>query len=159
MREKISIVTDVDAEPRKQRIRLMLVGYGRAPLHLRKFPHSRRPLWIFQGRLGIGAMVVLVQRLPLFRPVGFIGILVHRIPVAVAAVSVREASEGGREPTVVLSHPRSIPTAGETVRAADSARSGGSVATSACGAGRSGSPEGCDRDHGDSNRFHGFHQR
>src|SRR5580658_5540024 len=101
MREKMSIVTEVDAEPRKRRIRLMFVRHRCATLLFRKFPHSRRPLWIFKGRLGIGAMVVLVQRLPLFRPVGFIGILVHRIPVAVAAVSVREASEGGREPTVV----------------------------------------------------------
>src|SRR5580704_11272204 len=111
----------------------MFVGDGRATLHLRKFPHSRAALWVFKGGLGIGAVVVLVQRLPLFRPVGLIGILVHRIPIAVATVAGRE-TEGGREPTVVvvLSHPRSIPRAGEMVRVADSARSGSGVATAAC---------------------------
>src|SRR5271156_5595952 len=105
----------------------MFGRHRRATLLFREFPHSRGALWVLKGRLRIGAVVVLVQRLPLFRPVGFIGILVHRIPVAIAAVSVREP-EGGGEATVVLSHPRSIPSA-------DSARSGGSVATSACGAG------------------------
>ena len=52
-----------------------------------------------------------MQRLPLFRPVGFIGILIHGIPVAVA-----ESLERGEYPTGVLSHPRSIPRGGEMVR-------------------------------------------
>src|SRR5271169_344582 len=122
-----------------------------------KNPYARGALRVFKSGLRIGTVVVLVQRLPLFRPVGFIGILVHRIPVAVAAVA--EALEGTEYPTVVLSRPRSIPRGGKMVRAADSARSGGGVAASACGAGGCGGPEGCDRDHGDGNRFHGFHRR
>src|SRR5277367_3736194 len=135
----------------------MFVRHRRATLLFRKFPHARGALWVFKGGFGVGTVIVLVQRLPLFRPVGFIGILVHRIPVAVAAVA--EALEGTEYPTVVLSRPRSIPGGGKMVRAADSARSGGGVAASACGAGGCGGPEGCDRDHGDGNRFHGFHRR
>src|SRR5271163_3473057 len=92
----------------------MFGRHRRATLLFRKFPHSRGALWVLKGRLRIGAVVVLVQRLPLFRPVGFIGILVHRIPVAVAAVA--ESLERGEYPTVVLSRPRSISRGGKMAR-------------------------------------------
>src|SRR5208283_5352331 len=134
----------------------MFVRHCRATLIFREGPHARGALWILKSGLRVGAVVVLVQRLPLFRPVGFIWILVHGIPVAVSAVA--EAGEGGEDSTVVLSRPRSIPRGRVMIRAAGSARSGGGVAASPCGAGRSGGAEGCDSDHGDGNRFHGFHR-
>src|SRR5271169_3218359 len=76
-----------------------------------KNPYARGALRVFKSGLRIGTVVVLVYRLPLFRPVGFIGILIHGIPVAVA-----ESLERGEYPTGVLSHPRSIPRGGEMVR-------------------------------------------
>src|SRR5271169_3961859 len=79
-----------------------------------KNPYARGALRVFKSGLRIGTVVVLVQRLPLLRPVGFIGILIHRIPVAVTAVA--ESLERGEYLTVVLSHPRSIPGGGEMVR-------------------------------------------
>src|SRR5271170_4722804 len=89
----------------------MFVSHCRAALLLWKSPYARGALRVFKSGLRIGTVVVLVYRLPLFRPVGFIGILIHGIPVAVA-----ESLERGEYPTGVLSHPRSIPRGGEMVR-------------------------------------------